>query len=215
MTVTFERAGRWLAVVALLTLAGCAALELASRQPPRLFQLTPKSTFNHDLPAIDGRLILEVPTATAGLNTARIALRPTPTTLEYYAGANWIDVLPVMAQQLIAESLDNAQRIDVIGRDVVGVRADYALLTHLREFQADYYSGGQSPGVHVRIQARIVRLPRRISLASTSIEEVVEVPGNSLDQIVQTFDVAFGRAVKRLVEWTLISLEEIELAEQQ
>ena len=28
-----------------------------------------------------------VPSATAGLNSARIALRPTPTTLEYYAGA--------------------------------------------------------------------------------------------------------------------------------
>lgn len=210
MRIAFHRTGRWLAVLALFVLTGCAALQLASRQPPRLFQLTPKSTFDGELPEIDARLILEVPTATAGLNTARIALRPTPTTLEYYAGATWIDVLPVMVQQLIAESLDNTNRIDVIGRDVIGVRADYALLTHLREFQAEYQGDTRPPEIRIRIQARIVRLPRRTSLASTSIEEVVEVPGTSLDQIVQAFDLAFGRAVKRLVDWTLLRLDEIE-----
>ena len=68
-----------------------------------------------------GRLSVEVPTATAGLNSARIALRPTPTTLEYYAGASWIDV-PVMVQNL-SESLDNTGKVDVLGREVVGVRA--------------------------------------------------------------------------------------------
>jgi cholesterol transport system auxiliary component len=204
-------AGRWLAgTILLLTLTGCAAVQLASREPPRLFQLTPKSTFDEALPEIDTRLILEVPTATAGLNTARIALRPTPTTLEYYAGASWVDVLPVMVQQLIAESFDNANRVDVIGRDVIGVRADYALLTHLREFQAEYQGAAREPKVRIRIQARIVRLPRRISLASTSIEQVVEADGASVERVVQAFDLAFGRVVKRLVEWTLVRLDEIE-----
>ena len=61
-----------------------------------------------------------MPTATAGLNSARIALRPTPTTLEYYARASWIDVVPVMVQNLLAESFDNAGKIDVLGRGVVG-----------------------------------------------------------------------------------------------
>lgn len=200
---------RWLALLMVLAVAGCAAVQLASRQPPRLFQLTPKSTFDESLPQVDSRLILEVPTATAGLNTGRIALRPTPTTLEYYAGATWIDVLPVMVQQLIAESFDNAERVDVIGRDVIGVRADFALLTHLREFQAEYQGQEQPPNVRIRIQARIVRLPRRTSLASTSIEEVVEAGGTSLDEIVQSFDVAFGRAAKRLVTWSLLRLEEL------
>lgn len=210
MNLTRRHVPRWLAGAALGPLTGCAAVQLASREPPRLFQLTPKSTFDEALPEIDARLVLEVPTATAGLNTGRIALRPTPTTLEYYAGASWIDVLPVMVQQLIAESLDNANRVDVIGRDVVGIRADYALLTHLREFQAEYQGDARVPEVRVRIQARIVRLPRRISLASTSIEEVAKADGPSVNQIVQTFDLAFGRAVKRLVAWTLAQLDEIE-----
>jgi cholesterol transport system auxiliary component len=94
---------------------------------------------------VPGRLSIEVTTATAGLNSARIALRQTPTTLDYYAGANWVDVVPVMVQNLLLESLDNTGRIDVLGREVVGVRADLALLTHVREFQAIRHRG-RAPG---------------------------------------------------------------------
>ena len=53
----------------LALLAGClllgacaAALQLATAEPPRLYQLTPKSTFNNDLPTVSGRLSVEVPT---------------------------------------------------------------------------------------------------------------------------------------------------------
>jgi len=185
-----------------LGLGGCAALQLATREPPRIFALTPKSTFSEDLPEVDARLSVEVPTAAAGLNVARIALRPTRTTLEFYAGAIWIDALPVMVQNLLIESLDNTDRIDVLGREVVGVRADYALLTHIREFQAEYF-GGDTPEVRVRLQVRLVRLPRRISLAATSEEAIVPAEGTSLEDIVVAFDAAFGTAVKRVVEWTI------------
>ncbi len=197
-----------LVALALCVLLGaCAALELATRQPPRLFQVTPKSTFPDDLPEVDSRLAIEVPTATAGLNTARIALRPTPTTFDYYAGASWVDVVPVMVQNLLIESFDNTDRIDVIGREVVGVRADYALLPHIREFQAEYEQSGL-PTIRVRLQARLVELPRRTSVASTSTEAVVRSRDSSVDAIVRAFDEAFGAATRDLVVWTMQQLAE-------
>jgi cholesterol transport system auxiliary component len=204
MMPSLPGSARALVIAACLALAGCAAaLRLASPDPPRLYELTPKSTFVDGLPEVDARLSVEVPTATAGLNIARIALRPTPTTLEYYAHASWIDVVPVMVQNLLLESLDNAGRIDVLGREVVGVRADYALLTHVREFQAEYDDQG-APKVRVRLQARLVRLPRRTSLAATSEEFVVRAGNTSLPAIVNAFDEAFGKALKRIVEWTVL-----------
>jgi cholesterol transport system auxiliary component len=190
-------------VAGCLALGACAAaLQLAAPAPPRLYELTPKSTFADDLPPVNSRLTVEVPTATAGLNSARIALRPTPTTLEYYAGASWIDVVPVMVQNLLLESLDNTGKIDVLGREVVGVRADLALLIHVREFQAEYEGAGP-PQVRVRLQARLVRLPRRTSLASTSEEFVVRADDTSVPAIVTAFDEAFGKALRRIVEWTI------------
>jgi cholesterol transport system auxiliary component len=200
---------RWPRLRRAAILAGClalgacaAALQLAAPDPPRLYELTPKSTFADDLPTVPSRLSVEVPTATAGLNSARIALRPTPTTLEYYAGARWIDVVPVMVQNLILESLDNTGKIDVLGREVVGVRADLALLSHIREFQAEYEGAGP-PQVRVRLQARLIRLPRRTSLAATSEEFVTRAANTSLPAIVTAFDDAFGKAIKRVVEGTL------------
>ncbi|HEX6141865.1 MAG TPA: ABC-type transport auxiliary lipoprotein family protein [Geminicoccaceae bacterium] len=204
MTIGFMRARLWLILGACFGVAGCAALELANREPPKLFSLTPKSTFAQGLPEIDAKLTVEVPTATAGLNTARIALRPSPTTLEYYAGASWIDVVPVMVQNLLLESLDNVAKVDVLGREVVGVRADYALLTHIREFQAEYQrQPDQPPLIRVRLQSRLVRLPRRTSLAATSVEHTVRAEGTSVEAVVQAFDEAFGKVVKRVVEWSI------------
>ena len=211
MTMRTMDVWRWLVLGACLTLAGCAALELATREPPKLFSLTPKSTFEENLPETDARLTVEVPTATAGLNTARIALRPSPTTLEYYARASWIDVVPVMVQNLLLESLDNIAKVDVLGREVVGVRADYALLTHIREFQADYQrQPDEPPLIRVRLQTRLVRLPRRTSLAATSIEHTVRAEGTSVDAVVRAFDEAFGKVVKRVVEWTIREVAEAE-----
>ena len=205
--------GRVLALLACLLLGGCAAaLELANRQPPDLYALTPKSTFASDLAQVAAQLSIEVPTATAGLNTARIALQPTPTTLQYYAAASWIDVLPVMVQNLLIESFDNAGTIDVLGREVVGVRADYALLTHIREFQAEYASADVAPLVHVRLQARLIRLPRRTSLAATSAEAFVQAQATSVAAIVRAFDEAFGKASRQVVEWTIQELARAERA---
>jgi cholesterol transport system auxiliary component len=202
---------RFVALAACLAVGACAAaLELARPDPPRLYALTPKSTFADDLPDVDARISVEVPTATAGLNTARIALRPTETTLEYYAGARWIDVVPVMVQNLLLESFDNAHKLDVLGREVVGVRADFGLLTHIREFQAEYRTEGGPPDVRVRLQVRLIRLPRRTSLASTSAEAVVRAADTSLPAIVRAFDEAFGKTVKRSVEWTIEQVAKAE-----
>lgn len=197
-----------LALASVLIVSGCAALELATREPPKLYQLTPKSTFSEDLPESQAKLTVETPTATAGLNTARIALRPTPTTLEYYARSSWIDVLPVMVQNLLIESLDNTGQLDVLGREVVGVRADYALITHVREFQAEYEQPDQPPTVHVRLQSRLVRLPRRTSLAATSAEQTLEAEGTSVEAVVRAFDQAFGAVAKEISEWAVKQVAE-------
>ncbi len=203
---------RTLGLALCLALGACAAaLNLAAPDPPRLYALTPKSTFADDLPQVDARLSVEVPTATAGLNTARIALQPTETTLEYYAGARWIEVVPIMVQNLLLESFDNAAKLDVLGREVVGVRADYALLVHIREFQAEYSEvEGEPPTVRVRLQARLVRLPRRTSVAATSKAFAIKAANGSLPAIVTAFDDGLGKALRRLVEWTVQEIAKAE-----
>ena len=114
--------------------------------------LTPKNTFPDDLPTVNWQLAIPLPVADAALNTARITLRQNPISLEYYARANWIDTAPQMIQTLLVESFENSGKIVGVGRQSVTLRADYSLLTDLREFQAEYLGAGP-PRVRVRLNA--------------------------------------------------------------
>lgn len=205
LSANLSRACRWSALLALCALLTACVdpVSLVSGGPPRLFELTPKSTFDEGLPDVSARLTIDVPTATAGLNTARIALKPTPTQFEYYAGAKWVDVVPVMTQTLLLESFDNSGRIDILGRGAFGLRADYALLVNIREFQAEYKNETEPPNVSMRFQARLVAMPRRTFIASTSVVGLATAKSRKLNDIVDAFDQAFGRATKDLVSWTL------------
>ena len=121
-------AGRWLALVALLGLVSACLLELPGKgTPPRMYVLTPKSTFSDTLPRVDWQLLVELPQAQAGINTARIALRDSPIELRYFELSNWTDLAPRMIQTLIVESFENSDRIVAVGREAIGLRADYVL----------------------------------------------------------------------------------------
>ncbi len=199
---------RWVLAASLaVVLVGCTALDFATRDPPRLFLLTPKSTFDDDLPDLRRTpLLIETPTAAAGLNSARIALKPTPTMLEYYAGATWTEVLPVMVHGLVIESFDNTGSVDAFDRLNVAGRADWALSLNIRELQPEYADVRRPPVVNVRVQARLLRLPRRDEVGFASFETEWPAEGTELVSIIDAIDVAFGRVVKNMVQWTIRSI---------
>jgi cholesterol transport system auxiliary component len=185
-------------------LPACAAINLASREPPQLYALTPKSTFDADIPDLGRvRVQVEPPTAAAGLNTARIALKPTPTTLQYFAGATWIEVLPIMVQTLLIESFETTGSVEPVASAAVGIRSDWALRLYIREFQAEYVAPDTPPSVRVRLQPRLLRLPRRTEAGVTDVESTQPAASTSLDDIVLAMDEALGTAMRDTVEWTL------------
>ena len=205
------------ALVAVMVLVGSCSLELpGSGAPPRMYILTPKSTFAEDLKKVEWQLLVEIPQSPAGINTARIALQDSPIEMRYFERANWTDFAPKMVQTLLVESFENSGRIVAVGRQAIGLRSDYILKTDLREFQAEYVErlpenveeglGNVSPpNIHVRINAKLIKMPRRSIVASENFEYIIAVKENSMQAIVGGFDDALGKAMRRLVEWTLKS----------
>lgn len=190
------------AAVPLAALAGCTSLVPGQRPPPNFYRLTPKSTFDADLPRADWQLILEPPVANAALDTVRIALMRQPMEVEYYARANWTDQAPAMVQTLMIESFENSERIVSIGRESLGLRADFVLKSELREFQAEYLGGGP-PQAHVTINVKLVRMPRREIVANQSFTSRAAARADTLPAVVNAFDDALGNCLRKLVEWTL------------
>ncbi|MGF1628975.1 MAG: ABC-type transport auxiliary lipoprotein family protein [Kiloniellaceae bacterium] len=206
---------RGLAALPMAALAtGCSLPVPGQGPPPELFRLTPKSTFRDDLPTADWQLVLEPPVADAGLNTTRIALLRSPTQLEYYARSGWADRAPLMVQTLMVESFENSKKIVAIGRESVGLRADFIMKTELRELQAVYYNGAL-PESWVGINVKLVQLPRRSIVASQSFEARVAASADRMPDIINAFDEAAGKVLRRIVEWTLIEGDKAHRAGQR
>lgn len=205
-------AGKMKRKIILAAITGAAAIVTGcgfnpfDKPAPNLFVLTPKSTFSANLPNVDWQLTVELPLADAGINTSRIATRKSAVTIDYYQGANWIDTAPRMVQTLLVESFENSNQIVGVGRQSATLRADYTLIMELREFQAEYKNGEAIPSAHVRLNAKLVRLPQRVIVATKNADFSTKSNSGKLDDVVRAFDDSLGRAVKVIVEWALTAV---------
>lgn len=186
-------------------LTGCALKLPGSGAPPRIFVLSPKSTFDENLPVVDWQLLIDSPIAAAGLNSSRIALRQSQIELQYFANAAWTDAAPKMVQRLLIESFENSRKIVSVGRQAVGLRADFILATELREFQAEYEgkNEGDPPDVRTRINAKLVQMPSRTIVASVTYDYLIPAKSPEMISIVKAFDEALGKSLKRIVAWAI------------
>jgi cholesterol transport system auxiliary component len=184
-------------------LAGCVDVIPGTGPAPDLYNLTPKSTYPPNLPRVTKQLVVEEPLAAGGLDSARIALRPSLTELKYFAKARWVERAPKMIQTLLVESYENTGRIVAVGRQAIGLRSDYNLKSELREFQAEYRNGSAEPQIRVRLNVKIVKHPRLAIIASENFERTVQASSDSMPAIVAAFDVALGKVLRETVEWSL------------
>jgi cholesterol transport system auxiliary component len=113
-----------------------------------------------------------------------------------------------MVQTLLVESFENTNKIISVGRQSIGLRSDFTLKTELREFQVEQSPDSENMSVRVRINAKLVQQPTRVIIGSQSFEYARETPSDStMDEIVVAFDIATGKVIKRLVEWTLLNMK--------
>lgn len=194
------------AFVLAVLLVGLTACAGALTSPPaKLYTLTPAERFDPSLPQATFQLLVETPVAGAALDTQRIAVEKTATSIDYLADASWTDRAPAMLQGLIVQSFEDSRRIVSVGRDSVGLRSDFVLRTDVRDFQAEYSTPGVAnpDRVHVRIAAKLVGMPRRTIEAGETFEAVVPVRDSGVQGVVTAFDAASRQVMEQLVAWTL------------
>jgi len=192
---------RLVACAAALLLGGCQLIN-AAEEPTDLYTITPKSTFEPDMPAVFWQLAVEEPNASAYLNTSRIAIAQSATSSDYYAKTGWTDRAPLMVQTRIVDSFENSHKIIAVARESIGLRANYVLQSDLRNFEAMYIYG-KPPIAHVRLVAKLVRMPDRQIIGVGSFERCVRARADKVPKVVEAFDQALGSVMKRLVAWTL------------
>lgn len=203
-TVVERRAFLRLAGLALVPAAtGCTNLIPGSGTPSQIYVLMRKTTFPPDLPSVSRQLLVDTPVAPAEIDTTRVALTRSPTTIDYFANAVWSDRAPAMVQSLLIESFEQTGKIVSVARDSAVLRADYILMPELRRFEARYENGDAPPTVLVRLLVRLIKMPERAIIGDEIAEGREPAARNSMDAIIEAYNEALGSVMKRLVTWTL------------
>ncbi|HZB93819.1 MAG TPA: ABC-type transport auxiliary lipoprotein family protein [Stellaceae bacterium] len=186
-----------------VTPAACSLLPTGG-PAPKLYTLTPVAKFPPGAP-VSWQLLVEVPASTAALDSERIALKRSPTTVDYFADAAWTDHAPLLVQELIVQSFEDSGRIAAVARQSLSLSADYILDPELRHFEANYAGAADNapPEIHVQLDARLVKRPDRAIIANHSFDVTVRAAANSVPAVVDAFNAAFHQVVRPLVEWTL------------
>lgn len=198
-----SRTARRLVLAALaLAPAGCTSLLPTGGAAPKLYTLTPPANFSADGPRVSWQLLVDVPASDAALDSDRIALRRSPTSVDYFADAAWTERAPAMVQTLLVQSFENSGRITAVARESLGLRADYILRPELRHFEADY-AGSGAPAAHVELGVKLVKMPERSIVAAWRCDTTAQAAQNQVPPIVDAFNVALDDALRKIVEWTL------------
>jgi cholesterol transport system auxiliary component len=201
MSLVLSRRRLLVAVSCVVPAAGCSVLPA----PPeaQIYRLSPLIDDPPNQRALHKRLVVDIPTASESLDTDRIALTRNRTRFDYYADSLWTDRVPVLLQGLLVDAFENDGTIAEVGRNAHILTPNYVLQTEIRDFQASYAApGDDSPAAFVTLTLSLVRMPDRQMVGQTVITESSPASRNSLDNIVEAFDVAVGKILVRSVAWT-------------
>lgn len=136
-------------IFATLLLSACSltSLDRGERQMMTLPSL--QTDLQETQPLKNNRLVIDFPETEGHLDTYRIALVLPNGTSDYYARKRWVDFLPVIVQNSLAETLQNARIYRFVKTDAHGLGDDLILKPTIRKFEALYDVNDAAPPIAV------------------------------------------------------------------
>ena len=181
---------------------GCSVFP--SPSVPQMYRLSPESSAAGDPQhrrILRRQLVIDIPTASESLDTDRIALIRGRTKFDYYANSLWTDRVPVLVQTLLVEAFENDGSIARVGRNAQELTPEYLLETEVRRFEAVHGDADQPPTAVIALDLVLVKMPDHRMLARTLLVERSLASSNSVESVVEAFDVAIGKLLPQCVAW--------------
>jgi cholesterol transport system auxiliary component len=193
---------RLLLPVAALALAGCSSvIGLGNRDPVDVYRLAALEAPVTPPPAPQWRLLVELPLASGGLDTNRIAIKTGPLEVKYLADTRWAQRLPLMMQSILVDSFEAGSGALALDAEGAANFAPYALETEIRDFEADVSTKG-APRVTLRFALRLkTTSPARI-VDSTTLTATADATGDTAQALTTAFNTALQTILGDTVRWT-------------
>jgi cholesterol transport system auxiliary component len=148
----------------------------------------------------DWSVQVQRPIADQMRDSDRLLVRRTPSRLQVYPGAAWLDSVPEMLQSMMIKSFSDAGIFDGVGR-TGGMRTRYSLAMEIRHFEVVDDAGRLS--VDIALQASLIHQRSARPVASRSFRHGGAIAGQGVDPIVQGFESALSGLIGELVDWVL------------
>ena len=146
------------------------------------------------------QLAIEEPVAIDPIASSRIVLVPEDRVYGVFKGARWTERGPRLIQTLLVQAFENTGRITGVGRTRASIRPDFALVSELRAFQAEYPIGGANE-VSVVLSARMVRHITNQAVSARVFTARAPIEGKGVTTAVASFARALDELIPQVVDW--------------
>lgn len=193
---------RWVGTSLLLaSLGGCALLSTGKGDGATQYAPDPRVEASPGWPSVRWSLTVAQPTAARAIDSARIAVRPSPQELQVYKGAQWAKRPSEMLEDAVLRALEDSGRIGVVSRQGTGIATDYRLVLDMRRFESDYASG--QPAATIEVRAKLLHGTAPDVVASRTFLQAVPAEGTAVPAVVEAFETALAGMARELAGWTL------------
>ena len=177
--------------------AGCAPFQQAPQESPSLHVLQPGAPSTTALRRSAVVVEVNVPRATPGFDTPRIAYVERPYAIDYFSRSEWADTPARMLGPLLARTLEESGAFRAVVLAPTSVRADLRLDVELVRLQQDFTVKPSRADLALRVQ--LVDVTAQRVLATRVIEETEPAATQDAYGGVAAANVALRRALERTV----------------
>jgi phospholipid/cholesterol/gamma-HCH transport system substrate-binding protein len=145
------------------------------------------------------QLVVPEPSALLALNSDKIKVRPADgAESSDIPDAKWTDNIPILLQEKIIQSLENAGYSRAVSRPRDGFEAPYQLVLDIRSFSL---VSGAEPSGELEFEAKILGPGGKI-IAAKAFHTTAPATGTDAPAAASALNQAFAKAAAELVPWT-------------
>jgi phospholipid/cholesterol/gamma-HCH transport system substrate-binding protein len=182
-------------------IAGLERMTGGGAEPAKvpLYDLTAVKDFPPLTEQPSWQLVIPEPSALLALNTDKMTVKPEGAAESTdIPNAKWTDAAPILLQEKILQSFENAGYSRAVSRPKDGLEAGFQLLLDIRRFSL---IDGDKPVGEVAFEAKVLGPDGKIVAAKT-FKSTAPADGTHAAAAAAALNAAFDQTAKELVPWT-------------
>ncbi len=177
-------------------LCGCSLLGTEESRP--LYTLKSKGLEASSIVIVP--LSIAVPVSEASLNTARIAITPSPYQRDYLADGEWPDRLPKVLQEVFLEAFSQRWGATYVNRVGAGLSTHFVFQSEILDFSVYHLDQG-NPEVRLKVIFKLMDFKHRRVLAAQTFTKTAPISQPTMKEIVASFNTGLHCLLKEAIGW--------------